>query len=148
MLFICLVATAGFAQEKVVDNFAVNFGIISWDQIQSEIPKKPATHTEEYHYRMAKEMATMHKGGEKGMYHILVVIDDKKTGERIDKADVRVTFIGRRGPETVKLQPMTMDNFAGFGEFVRLRSAGPYAFTISFRLSEKELFKEVTFVIQ
>ena len=85
---------------------------------------------------------------QEGDLHILVVIDDKKTGKRVDKADVRVTFVGNLGPETVKLQPMTMNSFAGFGEFVRLGSAGPYVFNVSFRLSEQEPIKEARFVIQ
>ena len=85
---------------------------------------------------------------QEGDLHILVVIDDKKTGKRVDKADVRVTFVGRLGPETVRLQPMTMNNFAGFGEFVRLGSARPYVFNVSFRLSGKEPVKEARFALQ
>ena len=148
VLLICMFASRVIAQEKTVDNFSVNFGVISYEQIQKGLGDKPATHTEEYHYEMAREMAKMHKGGGKGTFHILVVIDDKKTGKRIDKADIRVTFVGRRGPETMKLQPMTMNGFAGFGEFVRLRSEGPYVFDVSFRLSDKEAYKNVKFVIQ
>lgn len=143
-----MVAASAFAQEEIIDNFSVNLGLLSWEQIQRGAVEKPATHTEEYHYKMAREMAKMHRGGEKGTYHILVVLDDKKTGQRVDKAEVRVTFVGRRGPETVKLQTMTMNGFAGFGEFVRLRTERPYFFGVSFRLSEKEPFKKVRFVIQ
>lgn len=137
-----------FAQEKVVDGFSVNFGMISWEQMERGMTEKPATHTEEYHYGIAREMSKMHRGGKKGTYHILVVIDDKKTGRRIDKADVRVTFIGRRGPETIKLQPMAMDGFAGFGRFVRLRQEGPYVFSVSFRFSDKKEFRQVRYTVQ
>ncbi|MDA8239328.1 MAG: hypothetical protein M0Z67_03030 [Nitrospiraceae bacterium] len=148
MFFICIIAAPVAAQEKTVDNYVVNFGILSWEQIQRDVPVKPATHTEEYHYKMARETAKMHGGGKKGTYHILVVIDDKNAGRRIDNADVRVTFIGRFGPETIKLQPMTMDGFAGFGQFVRLRNEGPYVFNVFFRFSDKEAFREVRYAVQ
>ena len=144
---ICMSLPAS-AQEKIVGNYSINFGIISWEQIQRGFGEKPATHTEEYHLKMAREMARMHGGGKKGTYHILVVIDDKRTGQRIDKADVRVTILPEfaiRG-EPMKLQPMTMNGYAGFGEFVKFRSSGRRIFKIFFRLSEKEEFKEVDFI--
>lgn len=148
IFFICMIAAPVPAQEKTVDNYLVNFGILSWEQIERDVPVKPESHTEEYHYKMAREMARMHEGGKKGTYHILVVIDDKKAGKRIDKADVRVKFVGRRGPETIKLQPMTMNGFTGFGQFVRLRDEGPYVFNVSFRFSDKEAFREVKYAVQ
>ncbi len=148
IIYIFLSTAPVYAQEQLIDGFSVNFGIMSWEQIQRGLTEKPASHAEEYHYRMAREMATMHGGSKKGASHVLVVIDDKKTGKRIDKADVRVTFVGRRGPETVKLRPMTVNDFSGFGEFVVLRSSGPYVFNVSFRFSDREPFKEAKFVMQ
>lgn len=149
LFLVCIFAMPVFAQEQVVDNFTINFGIISWEQIQKGMTEKPASHTEEYHYRMAREMATMHGGGGKGTHHILVVLADKKTGRRVSTADVRVKVIDRlrrQKEETVRLQPMTMDGFPGFGEFVEIGFSGAYIFKVSFRLSEKENFKEVEFV--
>ncbi len=147
MFAICMSLPAS-AQEKIVGNYSVNFGIISWEDIQRGFKEKPAVHAEEYHLKMAREMARMHGGGKKGTYHMLVVIDDKRTGQRIDKADVRVTILPEfaiRG-EPMKLQPMTMNGYAGFGEFVKFRSSGRRIFKIFFRFSEKEEFKEVDFV--
>ena len=143
-----LFVTPVFAEEKVVDGFSVNLGIISWEQIQESMKEKPAAHTEGYHYKIAREMAKMHKGGKKGTHHILVVLNDKKTGRRIDQADVKVNVISRVLPqnEIIKLKPMTIDEYSGFGEFVKIRYKGPYILLVIFRLSEKDEFKEVKFV--
>lgn len=137
-----------YAQEKFVDDFAVNFGIISWEEIQRGIREKPVAHAEDYHLKMASEMAKMHKGGNKGTYHVLVVISDKRTGKRIDKADIRVMILPEFAfkKDTIKLQPMTMNGYAGFGEFVTLRSKRSHIFKVFFRLSEKEEYKEADFV--
>lgn len=146
--FVCMIAAPVFGQEKTVENFTVSLGILSWEQIQREVTEKPASHSDEYHNKMAKEMAKMHGGGKKGTYHLLVVIGDRKTGKRIEKADVEVHVNARFGPqkEMVKLRSMTMEGYAGFGNFIKIDFSGPYALRILFRLSDREAFKEVEFV--
>lgn len=147
MILLCLAVTPVYAEKKIAGDFAVNLGVISWEQIQKGLQERPASHIEEYHYKMAKEMAKMHGGGGKGTYHILVVIDDKKTGRKISAADVEVTLIDwLRREKTIQLKPMSMDGSSGFGEFVRIGSGGTYVLRIRFRLSEKEAFHETEFV--
>jgi hypothetical protein len=136
-----------YAQEEIVDNIAVELGVISWTDIEKELKGKPKTHTGEYHIKMAKKMAAMHGGGIKDEYHILIVLIDRSSNTHIGDAHVEVTAKAKTGPEQVthKLQHMTMNNFSGYGEYFRLSYHVPYIFEVKFSLKGQEKVYTVEF---
>lgn len=136
----------GLAQEKVLDNISVDLGIMSWEEIQKSLKEKPAIHTGEYHHWVAQETAKMHGGGGKGRYHLLVVLKNAKTGERVT-GEVKVEAFAKLGPykKTITLKPMLIDGFFSFGGFMKLPFKVAHTFTVSFRLNKDEPYKKVEF---
>ncbi|RJQ48336.1 MAG: hypothetical protein C4538_03985 [Nitrospiraceae bacterium] len=126
-----------FAEEKVVDEIVVDFGIISWEDIEAGIKERPSTHTEEYHHKMAKAMSEMHGGGGKGEYHVMIMLKEKASGKPIKNENVWVTAVSQAAPETIthKLKPITMDEYYGYGEFFKLNFPGLYVFQVKIDLT-------------
>lgn len=143
----CAFTGTGLAQEKVVDNISVDLGIMSWEDIQKGLKEKPAIHTGEYHHRVAQETAKMHGGGGKGRYHLLVVLKNAKTGERVTGAEVKVEAFAKLGPykKTITLKPMLIDGLFSFGGFMKLPFKVAHTFTVSFRLNKGEPYKKIEF---
>jgi len=142
IILICLFISGllvpyALAEEKVVDEIVVDFGIISWEDMQAASKEKPATHTEEYHRKMAKAMSEMHGRGGKGEYHVMVMLKEKLSGQQIKNENVWVTAVSQTAPETIthKLKPMTMDEYYGYGEFFKLNFQGLYVFQVKIDLT-------------
>jgi hypothetical protein len=131
-VFVILMFTAAFAQEKVVGNITVNLGVLSWEEIKASTTEKLATHSENFHRKMAKTMLEMHGGGAKGAYHVMVMLSDEFTGKDINDAAVTVTAVAKAGPEKVtqNLKSMSMNGFSGYGEFYKMKSRGTYVFKV------------------
>jgi hypothetical protein len=123
--------TPAFAQE-VVGDLSVELGVMSWEEVQADISKKPDTHSEDFHRKMAQSMSKMHGGGSKDTYHVMVMLSDKSTDKAVKHAEVEVTAVSMAGPEEIrhKLDPMYMDGFSGYGEFFKLKLKGPYKFKV------------------
>jgi len=122
-----------FAQERVVDHYLVRLGIMSWENIQSEV-REEVHSLSTYQHKMAKQMAEMHGGGMRGDYHVLVTIDDLDSGQRIEDAEVNIVVFGKdKQSETATLERMIMDGFAGYGGFIRFNFEEPYTLRISFK---------------
>lgn len=132
ILLLVLVPTL-FAQEQMVDHYSVRLGIMSWEDIQSEVDEE-ANSLSAYQRRMSKQMAEMHGGGMRGDYHVLVAIDDVVSGQRIEDAEVEVVVSNKdRQSETARLEQMVMDGFPGYGGFIRYNFEEPYSILISFK---------------
>jgi len=131
-----LLVSYSYAQEKIIDDISVNFGILSWEEIEKGLKEKPATHTEEFHLKMAKAMSEMHEGGFKGAYHVMVMLKNRHSGKQIENENVWVTTLAKTGPEKIthKLKSMTMDGYSGYGEFFKLNFHGPYIFQVKINL--------------
>jgi hypothetical protein len=145
-----LLLLPAYAQEKGVDSISVNLGVLSWEKIQEESKEKPATHSEEFHRRMAKSMLEMHAGGGKGTYHIMIVLRDRYTGETISDAHVWVTATAQTGPEEIthEMKPMTMDGDSAYGEFFKLTFPGLYVFHVKInRESMEPTFEGKTYTV-
>lgn len=131
-LLLVLVPTL-FAQEQMVDHYSVRLGIMSWENIQSELDEE-AHSLSAYQRKMAKQMTEMHGGGMRGDYHVLVTIDDTASGQRIEDAEVEVIVSNKdKQRETATLEQMVMDGFAGYGGFIRFNFEEPYSILISFK---------------
>ncbi len=150
LFFVILSIFPVFAQEKIVDNISVNLGILSWEEIQKGIKEKPATHTEEFHRKMARAMSEMHGGGFKGAYHVMIMLKDKTSGAQIANEDVWITASAKTGPEEIthKLKPMTMDGYSGYGEFFKLTFQGPYIFRVKIRRKSLEPPGGITYSVE
>ncbi|WP_020677948.1 hypothetical protein [Geopsychrobacter electrodiphilus] len=132
-IFCLATATTLSAMEKVIDDYSVTLGIMSWKSIQAGInAEAPAFST--YQRRMAKEMAEMHGGGVVGDYHVLVVIDNKASGQQVKDAEVDVVVSSPgSSSETATLERMDMDGFAGYGGYIGFNFEKPYTMRISFK---------------
>lgn len=90
-------------ETKTVDGLKVTLGITSVD----EIKKHPEEHPE----------IKMH-GGPQGTHHLLIHIEDEKTGKVIGDASVKATVHNPDGTKTVKrLEPMTIAGFRDYGHY-------------------------------
>jgi len=144
---ICLFlsASASYAQDQVVGRYAVHLGVMSWETIQSE-NRGEGSDLQARQYRMAKQMAAMHGGGDKGDYHVMVVIDDRDSGRPIDDAEVRVEISGAGGRElSAMLERMDMAGFAGYGGYLRFNFAEPYTMRVIFSRPSDQEVREVAF---
>jgi len=120
------------AQEKVIDHYTVRLGLMPWERIQTGVSEN-TTALSKYQYLMAKEMAKMHGGGEVGDYHVLVVIDDAASGQRVSDAEVEIVVSSKGTTKAVAtLERMDMAELAGYGGYLRFNFEEPYILRISF----------------
>ena len=107
-------AATVFAQHetKTVDGLKVTLAITSVE----EIKKHPGEHPE----------IRMH-GGPKGTHHLLIHIEDEKTGKVVGDASVRAAIHNPDGSKTLKnLDPMTIAGFRDYGNYFDFKDQGNY----------------------
>ncbi len=126
------VSSDTFAQHetKKVDGLKVTLAITSID----EIKKHPEEHPE----------IKMH-GGPKGTHHLLIHIEDEKTGKVVGDASIKTTVHNPDGSETTKvLESMTIAGFKDYGNYFDFKDLGDYhievAITPSKGAPKKALF--------
>jgi len=140
-----ITTTTLFAQEQIVGHYAVHLGVMNWETIQS------GTHGEDSdlrarQYRMAKQMTAMHGGGAPGDYHVLVVIDDRDTGQPLADAEVRVEVAGAGDRRlSAMLERMEMAGSAGYGGYLKFNFAEPYTLKVIFSRPSNQEVHEVDF---
>ena len=116
LLMLSLVATtviAASSLSKVVDGITIYVGIVPAQIIRGQ----SMDHAE-----------GMHGGSAKGeQYHLLVVLLDAKTGQRIIDAEVEasVAEFGRTGP-TLPLSLMKVAESITYGNYFSLGASGPF----------------------
>lgn len=99
-------------ETKTVGGLKVTLGITSVE----EIKKHPDEHPE----------MKMH-GGPKGTHHLLIHIEDEKTGKIVGDASVKSTVHNPDGSRTVKtLEPMAIAGFRDYGNYFDFRELGNY----------------------
>jgi len=131
--FLCFATVTSLsAQEKVVDHYTVRLGLMPWERIQAGVNEN-TTALSKYQYMMAIEMAKMHGGGEVVDYHVLVVIDDAASGQRVKDAEVEVVVSSKGTTRAVAtLERMDMAELTGYGGYIRFNFEEPYTLRISF----------------
>ena len=131
--FICFATVASLsAQERFVDHYTVRLGLMPWERIQAGVSENTNA-LSKYQYMMAKEMAKMHGGAEVGDYHVLVVIDDAASGQRVKDAEVEAVVFSKGSTRAVAtLERMDMAESAGYGGYLRFNFEEPYTLRISF----------------
>lgn len=124
LALLSMLATAVIAassQSKVVDGMTVYVGIVPAQIIRGQ----PADHAS----------GAMHGGASKGeQYHMLVVLLDAKTGQRIVDAEVEasVAGFGKTGP-TVTLGLMKIAESVTYGRYFDLPGSGPFRIDLQIR---------------
>ena len=124
LLLLSLCATAAIAASslsKVVDGVTIYVGIVPAQIIRGQ----PMDHAS----------GAMHGGAIKGeQYHVLVVLLDAKTGQRIVDADVeaRVAEYGKAGP-AVTLGLMKVAESVTYGNYIDLPGSGPFRIDLKIR---------------
>lgn len=118
---------------KDVDGLKVMLGVASVE----EIKKHPDEHPE----------IKMH-GGPKGTHHILVHIEDEKTGKVVSDASVQLTVHNPDGTKVTRpLEPMTIGGITDFGDYFDLRYLGNYHIDVFITPKEGDV-KKATFVYE
>lgn len=75
----------------------------------------------------------MHGGREVGDYHVLVVIDDTASDQRVKDAEVEVVVSSKGSTRAVAtLERMDMAESAGYGGYLNFNFAEPYTLRGSF----------------
>jgi hypothetical protein len=101
---------------RVTDNVLIYLGVLPANMIRGE---HPSTHTE----------SLMHGGVPAGAdeYHVLIALFNTTTYERISNARVsaRVSEVGLSGVEKT-LEPMNIANTITYGNYFRMKGAGPF----------------------
>lgn len=116
-----------------VDGLKVMLGVASVE----EIKKHPDEHPE----------IKMH-GGPKGTHHILVHIEDEKTGKVVSDASVQLTVHNPDGTKVTRpLEPMTIGGITDFGDYLDLRYLGNYHLDVFITPKEGDV-KKATFVYE
>ncbi|GEM_PF-6999219 len=113
-LLIAVLAAPVYAQHetKIIDGLRVTLGITSIE----EIKKHPEEHPE----------IKMH-GGPKGTHHILIHIEDEKTGTVVGDVSVKATVHNPDGTKTAKtLEPMAIAGFDDYGNYFDFKELGNY----------------------
>lgn len=124
LLLLSLCATAAIAASslsKVVDGVTIYVGIVP-AQITRGQPMEHAS-------------GGMHGGATKGeQYHVLVVLLDAKTGQRIIDAEVEasVAEFGKTGP-AVTLSLMKIAESVTYGNYFDLPGSGPFRIDLKIR---------------
>lgn len=118
---------------KTVDGLKVMLGVISVQEIKK--------HPEKHH---AIEM----HGGPTGTHHILIHLEDEKTGKGISNAFVTVTVHDPHGRKiTRKLESMAINGITDYGNYFDLSDVGKYHVEILIRLEKGET-REAFFIIE
>ncbi len=116
-------------EEKRVDGLKVTLAITSI----AEIKKHPEEHPE----------IEMH-GGPKGTHHLLIHIEDEKTGKVVGGASVKTTVHNPDGSRTAKtLEPMTIAGFRDYGNYFDFKALGNYHIEVAITPLKGELKKAV-----
>ena len=124
LLLLSLLATTAIAASslsKVVDGMVIYVGIVPAQIIRGQ--------------SMDHASGAMHGGAAKGeQYHLLVVLLDAKTGQRIVDADVEasVAEFGKIGPP-VTLGLMKVAESITYGNFLDLPGSGPFRIDLNIR---------------
>lgn len=131
--FLALLAGASviFAQHetKTVDGLKVTLGMTSVDEIR----KHPEEHPE----------IKMH-GGPKGTHHLLIHIEDEKTGKVVGDMSVKVTVHNPDGTKALKtLEPMEIAGFRDYGNYFDFKALGNYHIEVAITPLKGELKKAV-----
>lgn len=114
-------AMAASSQSKVVDGVTIYVGIVPAQIVRGRSMEHPD--------------GTMHGGATKGeQYHMLVVLLDAKTGQRIIDAEVEanVAELGRTGP-TIPLGLMKIAESITYGNYFNLEGSGPFRIDLKIR---------------
>jgi len=99
-------------ETKTVGGLNVTIGITSVE----EIKKRPEGHPE----------LKMH-GGPKGTHHLLIHIEDEKTGKLVGDASVKATVHNPDGSKTTKaLESMAIAGFRDYGNYFDFKELGDY----------------------
>ena len=124
LLLLSLFATAAIAASglsKVVDGVTIYIGIVPAQIVRGQ--------------SMDHADGAMHGGAAKGeQYHVLVVLLDEKTGQRIVDADVEasVAEFGKAGP-AVTLGLMKVGESITYGNYFDLPGSGPFRIDLKIR---------------
>lgn len=124
LLVLSLIATTAIAASslsKVVDGVTIYVGIVSAQIVRGQ--------------SMDHASGAMHGGAAKGeKFHLLVVLLDTKTGQRIVDADVEasVAEFGKTGPP-VTLGLMKVAESITYGNFLDLPGSGPFRIDLKIR---------------
>jgi len=113
-LLVSVFAVPAYAQHetKTVDGLKVTLAITSVE----EIKKHPEEHPE----------IKMH-GGPKGTHHLLIHIEDEKTGKVVGDASVKTVVHNPDGSKTTKaLESMTIAGFKDYGNYFDFKELGDY----------------------
>ncbi|MBI5194075.1 MAG: hypothetical protein HZA08_11640 [Nitrospirae bacterium] len=135
-VLICIIWTLPvFAQHeiKTVAGVRVMLGVISVQEIKE--------HPEKHH------AIRMH-GGPGGTHHLLIHLEDEKTGKEITNAFVTVTVHDPMGRKIIrKLDPMKIDGITDYGNYFDLSDLGKYHIEALIRLEKGET-REAFFIIE
>lgn len=111
------------SNRKIVDGTEIYLGIVSAESIRTQHPKG------------SKESA-MHGGVPRGgdYYHVNVSLFDSKTRAAITDAQVEASVNEPvSGGEKKKLETVTFNNMASYGNYFRMASTNPYTITVQIR---------------
>ncbi len=87
-------------------------------------------------------------GGPKGTHHILVHVDDEKTGKVVSDASVQLTVHNLDGTKVTRpLEPMTIGGITDYGNYFDLRDLGNYHIDVFITPREGDV-KKATFVYE
>ncbi len=118
---------------KTVDGLKVMLGVISVQEIKE--------HPEKHHE------IEMH-GGLTGTHHLLIHLEDEKTGKGIYNAFVTVTLHDPHGKKiTRKLEPMAINGITDYGNYFDLTDVGKYHAEVLIRLEKGEM-RAAFFIIE
>jgi len=99
-------------ETKTVDGLKVTLAVTSVEEIKK--------HPEEHHE------IRMH-GGPKGTHHLLIHIEDEKTGKIVGDASVKATVHNPDGSKATKvLESMTIAGFSDYGNYFDFKDLGNY----------------------
>lgn len=114
-------AMAASSLSKVVDGVTIYVGVVPAQIVRGQSMEHPG--------------GTMHGGATKGeQYHVLVVLLDAKTGQRIVDAVVEASIaeLGITGP-TMTLDLMKVADSITYGNYFSLSGSGPFRIDLKIR---------------
>ncbi len=141
LLFVSLLLTPTFAQDKVVNGTTVTFSELSWEDIQKGLKENRADYSVDFQLKLTDTMSKMHGGGFKDAYHVMVLLTDTTFGYQIGNAEVQVTALSKKGTEedARKLEFMNIYELPGYGEYFKLTSRGPLVFKVELKLGSTKI---------
>lgn len=130
LLSLCAtVAIAASSLSKVVDGVTIYVGIVGAQVIRGQ-PMSPAD-------------GVMHGGRKKGeQYHLMVVLVDAKTGQRITDAEVEATVVELgKASSPLTLSLMKVAESVTYGGYFDLPASGPFRIDLKIRRPASRLIE-------